>query len=173
MSIPPKIRFEVFQRDGFKCAYCGKDANQAILEVDHIIPEAKGGKTELGNLQTACFECNRGKSAKDVVAAGTGPSLDSFDGLPVIAPGYLAAVVLKRGSFTTVPVGQVQAVDDWAIRLTLVDWITGRFTGSDLLIPRKQIKSILLATPLHSAELFGDEARWLQEQMRECGGNDD
>lgn len=59
--IPKKIRFEVFKRDAFTCQYCGKKAPDVVLEVDHIKPVSKGGKNELLNLVTACFECNRGK----------------------------------------------------------------------------------------------------------------
>ena len=33
-----------------------------MLEVDHINPESKGGKDDINNLITACFDCNRGKS---------------------------------------------------------------------------------------------------------------
>ena len=62
MGISKKIRFEVFKRDGFACCYCGKTPPQAVLEVDHIEPKSKGGKDEINNLITACFDCNRGKS---------------------------------------------------------------------------------------------------------------
>lgn len=54
-------RFKILERDGFKCAYCGKVASETELEVDHIIPRAKGGTDIIENLITACFECNRGK----------------------------------------------------------------------------------------------------------------
>ena len=57
-----KIRFEVFKRDSFTCQYCGTQAPDAILEVDHIIPVSKGGTNDVLNLITACKECNRGKS---------------------------------------------------------------------------------------------------------------
>lgn len=56
-----KLRFEVFKRDAFTCQYCGKKAPDAVLEVDHIKPVSKGGKDELLNLVTSCFDCNRGK----------------------------------------------------------------------------------------------------------------
>src|SRR5258708_11812010 len=41
-----------------------KQSPEAILEVDHIHPESQGGLTELENLVTSCFECNRGKGAR-------------------------------------------------------------------------------------------------------------
>ncbi|HII95331.1 MAG TPA: hypothetical protein HA367_06325 [Candidatus Methanofastidiosum sp.] len=59
--ISKKIRFEVFKRDGFQCAYCGKTPPEVILEVDHIDPVSKGGSDDINNLITACFDCNRGK----------------------------------------------------------------------------------------------------------------
>ena len=61
MSISKKLRFEVFKRDGFKCAYCGRTPPSVTLEVDHIQPKSKGGKNDINNYVTACFDCNRGK----------------------------------------------------------------------------------------------------------------
>ena len=55
------LRHKVLARDGFKCKSCGATAEDSKLEIDHIIPYVEGGKTEEGNLQTLCFECNRGK----------------------------------------------------------------------------------------------------------------
>jgi len=55
------LRFEVFKRDSFTCQYCGAKAPEAILEVDHINPVAKGGDNSIENLVTACKDCNRGK----------------------------------------------------------------------------------------------------------------
>ncbi len=56
-----KIRFEVFKRDAFKCAYCGRSAPNVILECDHIIPVAEGGTNDIINLITSCHDCNSGK----------------------------------------------------------------------------------------------------------------
>jgi hypothetical protein len=58
----PKLRFEVFRRDSYKCQYCGRSAPEYPLHVDHIVPWSKGGKTVIENLVTACSECNLGKS---------------------------------------------------------------------------------------------------------------
>lgn len=64
--IPKKMRFEVFKRDSFTCQYCGRMAPDVILEVDHIKPVSKGGKTELLNLVTSCKDCNRGKGPRSL-----------------------------------------------------------------------------------------------------------
>lgn len=57
--VTPKIRFEVLKRDNFTCQYCGAHGEGVVLEVDHIIPISKGGTSDMGNLITACFDCNR------------------------------------------------------------------------------------------------------------------
>ena len=54
-KVSNKIRFYVFQRDHERCVKCGSRRN---LEVDHIYPISKGGKTEMSNLQTLCHRCN-------------------------------------------------------------------------------------------------------------------
>ena len=62
-----KLRQYIKERDDFTCKFCGnsiyKEPN-LLLEIDHIIPVAKGGVTEENNLQTLCWKCNRSKSAK-------------------------------------------------------------------------------------------------------------
>ena len=59
------LRYDVMQRDGFRCVLCGRKASDnVLLHVDHIKPIAKGGKTELSNLRTLCQECNLGKRDK-------------------------------------------------------------------------------------------------------------
>lgn len=62
VGLSNKLRFEVFKRDSFKCQYCGKCAPDVILNVDHISPVSKGGKNDILNLITSCFDCNSGKS---------------------------------------------------------------------------------------------------------------
>lgn len=60
-STSKKLRFEIFKRDSFSCQYCGRCPPVIVLECDHIIAVANGGKTEADNLITSCFDCNRGK----------------------------------------------------------------------------------------------------------------
>ena len=56
--VSKKTRPEVLARDGNICRQCGSTQN---LEVDHIIPLARGGSNELDNLQVLCRTCNRKK----------------------------------------------------------------------------------------------------------------
>ncbi len=59
------LRYDIMKRDGFRCVLCGaRQADGVRLEVDHIKPVSKGGKTVPSNLRTLCDRCNRGKAAK-------------------------------------------------------------------------------------------------------------
>lgn len=61
------LRNAVKMRDNYTCCLCGNSVYKEpnlLLEVDHIIPISKGGKTEINNLQTLCWRCNRKKHTK-------------------------------------------------------------------------------------------------------------
>ncbi len=63
-EIPLSFRFKIMYRDHFKCVLCGSNppANPGlILQIDHIKPWSKGGKTEIDNLRTLCAACNIGR----------------------------------------------------------------------------------------------------------------
>ena len=63
----PKLRQYIIERDDYTCQLCGNSTDNEpnlLLEVDHIIPIAKGGKTTESNLQTLCWKCNRHKGAR-------------------------------------------------------------------------------------------------------------
>lgn len=59
-----ELRDAVFKRDDYTCQYCGERGGK--LECDHVLPVARGGNSDLGNLATACFKCNRSKRSKTV-----------------------------------------------------------------------------------------------------------
>ena len=61
-KVTNKMRFAIYQRDGYRCRKCGRKTDD--LEVDHIIPIAKGGKSTFDNLQTLCHRCNVRKGDK-------------------------------------------------------------------------------------------------------------
>ncbi len=65
MAVSQRLRFEVLRRDRYTCRYCGAQAPDVVLTVDHVIPTALGGGDEPSNLVTACSDCNSGKSSID------------------------------------------------------------------------------------------------------------
>ncbi len=62
-KVSNKIRFSIYKRDNYRCRYCGISDRFADLEIDHIIPIAKGGKSNYNNLQTLCKKCNMEKGS--------------------------------------------------------------------------------------------------------------
>jgi len=48
---------------GGRCVYCGREAP---LEIEHILPVARGGTNAMSNLAAACRSCNSSKGAKTV-----------------------------------------------------------------------------------------------------------
>jgi hypothetical protein len=54
-----ELREYVLERDGRICAYCR--ATGVPLELDHLIPESRGGPTRADNLTPACHDCNQRK----------------------------------------------------------------------------------------------------------------
>lgn len=47
-----------------KCAYCGKEG--VPLQIEHIVPRAKGGSNRVSNLTLACEPCNTKKGTLDI-----------------------------------------------------------------------------------------------------------
>ncbi|MFM8819087.1 MAG: HNH endonuclease [Phenylobacterium sp.] len=58
---PAFTRFNVFLRDGFACAYCGRNDD---LTFDHVVPRSKGGRTSWENIVAACSGCNLHKGGR-------------------------------------------------------------------------------------------------------------
>lgn len=62
--IRPKLRREIFQRDGNRCQYCQRVLAADEFTIDHLIPLALGGVDEPVNYVTACVTCNGAKAAR-------------------------------------------------------------------------------------------------------------
>lgn len=60
-KIDGMIRKAVMERDKYRCVSC---ATHLDLCLDHKIPESKGGKASIENLQTLCRSCNSAKGVK-------------------------------------------------------------------------------------------------------------
>jgi 5-methylcytosine-specific restriction endonuclease McrA len=59
-----ELREYLLEKWGRKCTYCGKE--NIPLQIEHIVPRAKGGSNSVSNLCLACEKCNRAKGTKDI-----------------------------------------------------------------------------------------------------------
>ena len=66
--IPKSVRKAAYQRDSYICVLCGLEGIGETHEekikgfaIDHVVPHAAGGGSELDNLQILCRKCNRAK----------------------------------------------------------------------------------------------------------------
>jgi 5-methylcytosine-specific restriction endonuclease McrA len=60
-----EVRFSrdnLFERDHYRCQYCGDHFPDHKLNMDHVIPRAKGGRTSWENIVTSCIPCNTRKA---------------------------------------------------------------------------------------------------------------
>lgn len=65
VSAEPKFcRRSILLRDRYRCQYCGGQFPSHELTFDHVVPRAMGGRTEWGNILSACVECNKRKQDK-------------------------------------------------------------------------------------------------------------
>jgi 5-methylcytosine-specific restriction endonuclease McrA len=57
---PRRLRERVAQAADYSCGYCRtpQRITGARLSIEHLLPEAKGGKTVEENLWLACVACN-------------------------------------------------------------------------------------------------------------------
>jgi 5-methylcytosine-specific restriction endonuclease McrA len=55
-------RNNIFERDNYTCQYCGQPFDRKDLNIDHVVPRDKGGRTTWENVATSCVPCNTRKS---------------------------------------------------------------------------------------------------------------
>lgn len=59
--VPVMTNPNLFGRDLYTCAYCGRGFKNEMLTNDHIIPRSKGGTHTWMNCVTSCKRCNNYK----------------------------------------------------------------------------------------------------------------
>lgn len=65
-KVSNKMRFSIYERDGYRCKCCHRQFEENELEIDHIKAIAEGGKSIETNLQTLCRDCNRTKGSRHI-----------------------------------------------------------------------------------------------------------
>jgi len=62
-----EVRFtrrNIFYRDRSRCQYCGVASPQQGLNLDHVVPLSRGGKSCWDNVVCACLACNTRKGSR-------------------------------------------------------------------------------------------------------------
>jgi len=76
---PAFTRLNVFLRDNWECQYCGEGFKTQDLTFDHVIPRAKGGRTNWENIVASCQTCNLHKGSMLPVECGMFPIKDPYE----------------------------------------------------------------------------------------------
>lgn len=64
---PRSVRFNrrnIYERDRYRCQYCGVSPGRTGLTIDHIIPRSRGGRSTWTNVVVACARCNTRKGSR-------------------------------------------------------------------------------------------------------------
>lgn len=82
LAVNSVLRRQVQERAGQRCEYCRTSERLTgyALEVDHIVPQSRGGTSDINNLCLACRRCNAYKSAHtDALDPQTGQQFPLFN----------------------------------------------------------------------------------------------
>jgi len=63
-----EVREYLLEKFGRKCIYCGSE--NVPLQVEHIVPRARGGTNRVSNLTLACEPCNKAKGNRTAAEFG-------------------------------------------------------------------------------------------------------
>lgn len=63
-------RFNIFARDRNTCQYCAQVLPRADLNLDHVVPRSRGGRTTWENVVCSCIPCNLRKGGRTPDEAG-------------------------------------------------------------------------------------------------------
>jgi 5-methylcytosine-specific restriction endonuclease McrA len=65
-------RFEIFERDGWRCGICGEHVDSALehphplsASIDHVVPLGRGGEHRRSNVRCAHLICNNRRGIRD------------------------------------------------------------------------------------------------------------
>ena len=81
MSVPEELSRTVRARAGGRCQYClmHESLQGATFHIEHIIPQCKGGRSDLENLALACPGCNLHKASRiTAIDPATGEDVQLF-----------------------------------------------------------------------------------------------
>lgn len=164
-STGKRLRFEVFERDGYACRYCGSQPPSVVLVLDHVIPVAADGETTADNLVTACEPCNQGKSSRVLGQFAPAPDADLLylKTQQEIAElrRYHASVEAKEAQIARV-VDSLQQV--W-LRTSGADWMPSESLINQVLLkysPRSVETAIRETASRVGSDYFAERNAWIK-----------
>ena len=91
----------LFHQQQGKCVYCGNEYQYDEFEIEHMIPQVRGGPDHIRNCQLACHICNQAKGTMTDIEfrqkhAGYLPQQERTPADPPIDPKLLKAPAQKR-----------------------------------------------------------------------------
>jgi len=153
--VSDSLRYEVLKRGKGRCELCGTTKDDAQLDVDHIIPKARGGKNELANLQVLCAKCNRTKRHLDDTDFRNNLTAERNDSCPFCAEELGKRIVETNGT---------------AVAITDLYPVT---PGHTLIIPLRHTPNYFSMTEVersHAEELTRYMRNRIAEQDKEVTG---
>jgi len=57
-------RRNIYEHYSYRCCYCNKRFGTRDLNLEHILPRSRGGKTDWNNVVTSCIKCNLRKGGR-------------------------------------------------------------------------------------------------------------
>ena len=105
--IPKSRRLAIYIRDGFACAYCGRDLRSAKpceISLDHLKAREHDGGHESANLVTACNRCNSARQSKLWHKYAVGGAVARIKQLRRRTPNIELARAILRGETSLVEV---------------------------------------------------------------------
>jgi len=63
-------RRNLYEHYHYHCCYCGRKFTTTELNLDHVTPRSRGGRTSWDNIVTSCIPCNLKKADKTPAEAG-------------------------------------------------------------------------------------------------------
>lgn len=57
-------RQNIYLRDRLTCQYCGERFSRSDLNLDHVVPRSRGGRTTWENVVCSCIPCNLRKGGR-------------------------------------------------------------------------------------------------------------
>jgi|SRR5665213_689114 len=139
VTVTPKTRLRIFQRDNYKCTNCGASPAtdpEVRLEIDHHKPFSLGGQDGDDNYRTLCQRCNRGKGNDESLNKGADSDLLNVldrinpEIIRTMATNGTAVVVANSEEFSEVQ-RRARYVDGYEIEI-IPNTISGYRAGFNL-----------------------------------------